>query len=90
MLDPWRIEFMSHASVKSLYRTKTLIQVSILGRREAPGFVLLVALEPTFLGMGIGSEWELSRELIIGWLNKAEVGIPAVELCRKHGLSEAS
>jgi len=31
-----------------------------------------------------------SEEQIIGFLNEAIMGIPVVELCRKHGFSDAS
>lgn len=31
-----------------------------------------------------------SEEQIIGFLRKAEAGLPVKELCRKHGFSEAS
>ena len=31
-----------------------------------------------------------SEEQIIGFLREAEAGLPAKELCRKHGFSEAS
>ena len=31
-----------------------------------------------------------TEEQIIGFLKEAEAGIPAAELCRRHGFSEAS
>lgn len=31
-----------------------------------------------------------SEEQIIGFLKEADVGMPVVELCRKHGFSDAS
>jgi putative transposase len=31
-----------------------------------------------------------SEEQIIGFLKEADTGIPVVELCRKHGFSDAS
>jgi putative transposase len=31
-----------------------------------------------------------SEEQIIGFLREAEAGLPAAELCRRHGFSEAS
>ncbi len=31
-----------------------------------------------------------SEEQIIGFLKEAEAGVPAKELCRQHGFSEAS
>jgi len=31
-----------------------------------------------------------SEEQIIGFLKEAEAGMPVVELCRKHGFSDAS
>lgn len=31
-----------------------------------------------------------AEEQIIGFLKEAEAGVPAVELCRRHGFSEAS
>lgn len=31
-----------------------------------------------------------TQELIIGFLRKVESGLPAVELCRRHGFSRAS
>ena len=31
-----------------------------------------------------------AEERIIGFLKEAEAGVPAVELCRRHGFSEAS
>ena len=31
-----------------------------------------------------------SEEQIIGFLKEADAGIPVVELCRKHGFSDAS
>lgn len=31
-----------------------------------------------------------TEEQIIGFLKEAEAGVPAVELCRRHGFSEAS
>jgi putative transposase len=31
-----------------------------------------------------------SEEQIIGFLREAEAGLPVVELCRRHGFSEAS
>ena len=31
-----------------------------------------------------------SEEQIIGFLKEADVGLPVVELCRKHGFSDAS
>lgn len=31
-----------------------------------------------------------SEEQIISILNEAEAGVPVVELCRKHGMSDAS
>jgi putative transposase len=31
-----------------------------------------------------------SEERIIGFLREAEAGVPVKELCRRHGLSEAS
>jgi len=30
------------------------------------------------------------EEQIIGFLREAEAGVPIVELCRRHGFSEAS
>lgn len=32
----------------------------------------------------------LTEEQIIGFLREAETGLPVAELCRRHGLSEAS
>lgn len=31
-----------------------------------------------------------TEEQIIGYLREADVGVPIVELCRRHGFSEAS
>ena len=31
-----------------------------------------------------------TEEQIIGFLKEAEAGVPAVDLCRRHGFSEAS
>ena len=35
-------------------------------------------------------QMRFTEEQIIGFLKEAESGVPAVDLCRRHGFSEAS